>query len=79
LKSAKLLLIRLITVSFAELLDATPGFPFVVVRQPFEEQQRQDVSLVILNLAAKSGVGNSPEEAAELLFRKRHRLNPVGN
>ena len=40
--------------------EAQEQKPFVIVREPFEEQQREDVSLVILDLSAQASVRNTP-------------------
>jgi hypothetical protein len=52
------------------------GFPFVAVGERLEEQQLQELSLVIFDLAAQAGVGDAPEEAAELLFGKHQEVAP---
>jgi hypothetical protein len=59
-----LLRVGLGIVLLAKLGNPTFCFPPVIIREPFEEQQREDVSLVILNLATQAGVRNAPEETA---------------
>ena len=67
-EAAQLFLRRRLAVILNEGIPPTLGFPRVVVREPFEKQQREDVGLVILYFAAQASVGHAPEKIAELLF-----------
>jgi hypothetical protein len=75
LQSGELFGIGLLAILLAELLRALLSLPFVIVGEPLEEQQRKDVSLVILDFVSQAGVRYAPKEAAELLFGKCHKMN----
>lgn len=55
-------------VSFNERAYPVPGLPLVVVGEPLEEQKRENVCLVVLDLAAQARIGHAPEQVSELLF-----------
>ena len=67
-QAVELLAARRTAKLFLKLANAIRRLPLVIVGQSFEEQQREDVSLVVLHLPAQTGVGHSPEEVSQLLF-----------
>ena len=73
LSRAELFRVWLFAVLIAELFDPLLCFPLVIVGEPLKKQKRENVSLVVLDLAPQACVCNSPEQTAKLLFGKWHK------